>query len=1211
MRPLAHLSSLALLAASATAGFWLSNSESGLQTVAELAMQASAGRLQITQSSGRLSGPLAIAHLRWASPGLKIAIDGLRLDWQPGSLLHGKLTISELSADNLRLDSASSSDITPAPSELRLPLAVDIEKVAIFSFNWNGLLTASALGGRLSSDGLHHQLSDLKASSGHIALSGTASLNGMAPLPLSFSARLDGMLDEHPLQLIIDGHGPLERIALAVKAEQGVSGQARATLTPFAAQSFADAQLELSGIDPAAWFSGAPHAALSVQAHLQPKGDGLVGDFSITNPQAGPLDRQRLPLQHLSGKLNGDGNAMHFEQVHASLSPGSSLSGSGQWQKNELTLTLQATGLDAAALVSRLRPSRLGGSLTATLSSDRQTLHSKLSDPRFALKINAQQAAGTVTLATLELAAGDSLLKAAGELKLKQALAFNLAGELSRFDPSRFIKAPAALINSRFKAQGKLQPQAQLDAHFEISNSRLAGAALTGHGDIRLDWPHLSHADISLSAGSNHLQAKGAHGQAGDALTITIDAPQLAPYGIDGDLSAQLRLAGTAQAPTLSAHAEAKRLRLPGTAQLNGLKLTAEAGGTAHSPLQFDLAIARIDTPEQPARARALHIQASGSNSRHRILGSSEVGSQHQLALSLQGGLDGRQWRGELQEAQISGGRQNLKLSAPAALSLGADGWSLGPAQVAGNDEFNNWQASVQASADRQHLRASLKAHGARLGELSGQLEAGVHSPWSLNAQAPWLANLSSRIDDLGWVAELLGERWKSGGNLRGELKIAGTPAQPVANGQLRGENLVLRLPEQGLHLAHGELDIALSDNLLRVKKLSFDSLLQAPPRALLRSEKTNLAALVERPGKLEISGEMLVDRNKGADRAVLDFKLERLGVYQLPDQWVVVSGDGRLNWQNDTIGIRGKLAADAGYWQLAKTGTPTLSDDVVIKAPNDETPASNLRPKLDLDVSANLGKNFLFNGAGLSSRLSGDIRLRASGHDLPKASGSIRSRDGRFEAYGQQLSIERGILTFQGLIDNPALDIRALRKGQSVEAGVQVSGTAQRPSIRLISDPELPDAEKLAWLILGHGSEQMGAGDATLLLSAASSILGYDSGGVVKQLKNTFRIDEFGIRQGQISDSGSRSQGSRVAGSSIDSSAASGNQILSVGKRLSSNALLSYEQTLGKAESIVKLTVNLTRQISLIGRAGSDNALDIFYTITFGRASPANPVAP
>ena len=44
----------------------------------------------------------------------------------------------------------------------------------------------------------------------------------------------------------------------------------------------------------------------------------------------------------------------------------------------------------------------------------------------------------------------------------------------------------------------------------------------------------------------------------------------------------------------------------------------------------------------------------------------------------------------------------------------------------------------------------------------------------------------------------------------------------------------------------------------------------------------------------------------------------------------------------------------------------------------------------------------------------------------MPRATGTIRTRDGRFDAYGQQLEIERGILSFQGLLDNPAIDARA-----------------------------------------------------------------------------------------------------------------------------------------------------------------------------------------
>lgn len=179
---------------------------------------------------------------------------------------------------------------------------------------------------------------------------------------------------------------------------------------------------------------------------------------------------------------------------------------------------------------------------------------------------------------------------------------------------------------------------------------------------------------------------------------------------------------------------------------------------------------------------------------------------------------------------------------------------------------------------------------------------------------------------------------------------------------------------------------------------------------------------------------------------------------------------------------------------------------------------------------------------------------------------------------------------------------MRAVRKGLAVEPGVQLSGTARKPVVKLISDPDLPDAEKLAWLILGHGPESVGAGDASVLLAAAGGLLGNEAGGLVQQLKRTFALDEFGVRQGNLDGSEARQPGSRVVAASVDTGASTGNQILTVGKRLSNNATLSYEQSLGTAESIVKLSIALTRRLTLVGRAGSNNAVDLFYTLTWGQ---------
>jgi translocation and assembly module TamB len=1215
MRRLALLITVALIG---VAG-WLTTSESGLRALTGLAASASGGRLQIDADSGRLLGTFSLGQVRWTDPEQEIEISGLQVDWSPAALLQGTLRISTLSIEQLHITQLPSSTPTPLPTDLRLPLAVDVEKVSISTLHWGNALTMTDLVAHLGSDGRHHLIDGWRARTAGLALSGNATLDGAAPFALDANAQIAGLLDQRPLAVALTAAGPLERLAVSAVATQGVAGHAEIVLTPFAAAAFANARVQLDDIDPATWQPDAPQARLSIVADVQPQGEGIVGSFGLTNHRPGPLDKQRLPLETLAGTLEWQDGVARFASLHAALPGQGELAGHGEWRADTLTLAFDVRRLQAAQIATMLRSPALNGQISSVLGGERQALNIDLSGAGFRLRAEAIHDAGRVSLPQLRLESGDARLAAQGEIDLAGERRFTAEGELQRFDPSRFGQWPAAQINARLKADGKLSPQPVAEASFVLQDSRLAGQPLSGEGRLAIAWPRIPRLDIRLAAGANRLTAQGAFGQPGDTLTVDVAAPQLGPYGLEGGIDGRLELSGKPDNPRLGISAEAARLGWPGVVRLSGLSLKAELGSAANSPLALRLDVATVDTPEQPGLARAFHLQGEGSNQAHRLSASAELAGDSRLNVVAEGGLsaDRTSWQGTLSEARLNGpdSSRNIVLAAPAPLKLAATGWSLGPARLAGNPL--DWQATVQASADGRQLRATLGARGSRVGLVDGELGAAMRGPWSLDRQARWQGRLKAEVADLGWLGEVIGEGWQSEGRGEGELRLAGTPAAPLVSGYFRGDRLALRLPEQGLHLARGELDVDLQDNRLRINRLGFDSPLQPLPRALRVESRNDLSGLIQKPGRLDITGEMRIDRalagDQGSDSAFLDFRLDRLGAFQLPDQWVAVSGNGRLSWQGGTLGARGKLAVDAGYWQLAPGGTPRLSDDVVVKRPGGEKAKTSLRPKLDLDISTDLGRNFLFHGAGLSSRLVGDLRITAQGRDLPRASGTIRTQGGRFDAYGQKLDIERGILSFNGLLDNPGLDVRALRKGLAVEAGVQIGGTAQKPVVRLVSDPELPDAEKLAWLVLGHGPEQMGAGDATLLLSAAGGLLGNDSGNLIQQMKKTFGFDEFGIRQGAIGDSGGRQATSRVAGgSSVDTTATTGQQILSVGKRLSSNALLSYEQTLGRAEGIVKLTVNLTRQIAVVGRAGSDNALDVFYTITFGRKpATANKVFP
>jgi len=516
-------------------------------------------------------------------------------------------------------------------------------------------------------------------------------------------------------------------------------------------------------------------------------------------------------------------------------------------------------------------------------------------------------------------------------------------------------------------------------------------------------------------------------------------------------------------------------------------------------------------------------------------------------------------------------------------------------------------EARLQASFAAGRLSASVQLRGARLGAISAELTAAggravkgaSGSAPLIDAQAPWQGRLQADVPDLAWLGAWLGEGWQVGGRLHGEMALAGSAARPQFSGQWRGDDLALRALDLGMRLERGEALLEINNDRLLLRRLFFASELAPLPRALRLDSRLDAAALTATPGRITASGELALAGASGAAR--LGVQLDRLGVVQRPDQWVAVSGDGELRLREQTLEVGGKLAVDAGFWSLAPAGRPSLSDDVVLHRANAAPTGSRAQRALKLDLALALGRRFHFRGAGVDARLAGELRIRSDDAGLPRASGSISTLDGRFDAYGQQLEIERGIVNFQGPIDNPGLNLLAVRKNLPVEAGVEVSGTALRPQIRLVSTPTVPDAEKLSWLVLGHPPEQGSGGDSGVLLAAAQTLFGGQDGGVLGQLKHALGV-EFGVSSGQLGGSANVPT-SRVASSTgFGSSQTVNGQIVSVGKRLSSNALLSYEQSLGTTESIVKLTVDLNRQFSIVGRAGSESALDFFWQHSFGR---------
>lgn len=129
-----------------------------------------------------------------------------------------------------------------------------------------------------------------------------------------------------------------------------------------------------------------------------------------------------------------------------------------------------------------------------------------------------------------------------------------------------------------------------------------------------------------------------------------------------------------------------------------------------------------------------------------------------------------------------------------------------------------------------------------------------------------------------------------------------------------------------------------------------------------------------------------------------------------------------------------------------------------------------------------------------------------------------------------------------------------------------------------LYSDPALPDAEKLAWLVLGHGLERGGQQEFALLQLAAGALLSQaQSASLQAQIAEALRIDSFGVRAGE--------------GENL------GTIVVSLGNRLSSRTTLAYEQSLDGLNQVVKVIYQLSPRVRLEAQAGQQSSFDAFYT--------------
>lgn len=449
---------------------------------------------------------------------------------------------------------------------------------------------------------------------------------------------------------------------------------------------------------------------------------------------------------------------------------------------------------------------------------------------------------------------------------------------------------------------------------------------------------------------------------------------------------------------------------------------------------------------------------------------------------------------------------------------------------------------------------------GSTLGRAAGALVVRTtpEATWP-DANAPAEGVLELQIADLGVWGPWLPPGWRLTGAMHASAAMGGRFGAPQLTGELRGDGIGVRNLLQGVDVRDGELQITLLGEKARIEKFAASA----------------------GKGRLALLGEAELGI---APRAELKLQLEQFQLLGRIDRRIVASGDARLRLDRETVALDGSFRVDEGLIDFSRSEAPRLSDDVQVLrdgaqptalAGADSEAARARREAVSLDLRVDLGEHLRIRGRGLDAGLRGELRLTAPRGRL-HVEGSVRTVDGSYRAYRQRLDISRGVLTFNGPIANPQLDIEAVRPNLEVRVGVTVGGTALVPRVRLFSEPEMSDAEKLSWLLRGHASEGPGSGDAALLQAAAAALLAGDEETPLDRLFDVIGLDEFSIRPGDGSGGGT---------------------VVSIGKQLSQRWYVGYERGLNATVGSWQLIYRVAQRFTVRVQSGDSNSIDLIWT--------------
>ncbi len=1159
---------------------WLVTTESGLQWTHERIQQYIPESVSIGRIEGRLIGPITITDFHYHDSSADVISKRATLDWQPLSLIYATININQFHVSNVNIliKQKESSDSNSKIETFSLPIKFKLGNI------------------QLNNISIDHQ--DNKQVIDYISLNATSSYNqlrikklriksGQSDLTAQGFVKLDKAL-HHNLnikwstltgdQLYFEGHGNIRGNLETLYVQHELDKPQKIILNAQVNQPINklewNSKIYASDFDASNIKADWPGIPLTFT--LNASGDLENANYNLNIKDSTNSKTPIIGAMNLNGLIalrddiinvsiksrHSSVQNIHSDfsvkaDIHASsaiiksldissLEGNSRITGNISWEeKVTWDIDINSNGVNPS-IVNAALPSKLNTSLKISGGISNGRIKSKFNNIRMSGILNKQNIILTgnmrledtsLYIDNTKIIAGKSALNLHGMINEKVNLKWNMKSEeLSQLHPD--LKGRLIANGTVKGTRDKPAIQSIIDANM-LSYSQYTTSKL--HAEASLDFADYSKTDVKLKASSIKI-----NNELINNLTINLNPHRLITNIESEKFNALFEFDGKLDPHSITGQLKTANINTKDAGQWSLVK----PADLVIDRTNIDNVIIHLDNTcwiNTSNASACIKMKRQMNNLNGSILANdinlSLLDKKLPVDLQLQG------------KAKLSADFNLIdNQSMNAAITVQLKSGSI--QQVVSKRQTNQWKYKdgyIKLDIDSNGLKASSSIDIDNNDSFRAKLDMPGFNPFTYQSASQLVnGHIELQMSNPDIIEATIPEPVDLEGKMLLNLQLSGYTARPLITGNININNGRLHIPRLGLNIE----DIELKSQNRTDNSIHYSLTAQSGD------------------GKLKITGfnQFNIEQGFPGEMRIVGNDIE---VSNIPEAKVLASPDLTVRINKHSIEVNGNIHVPYAKLQPKDiSSAENISSDVVIVG---EDHANNKPWVVTSNIRLSLGDRVNFYGFGFEGRFGGEVLLQDQPGQSTTATGTLTIPEGRYRAYGQRLDVDYGKIIYTGSpVDNPGLDIRAVRKINEVTAGLTIRGNLKKPRIELFSSPAMGQSDILAYLILG-GPIENASGEEGATMARAALALGLTGGDQLAR-----RIgDRFGFDEMRVETSNNGDQASLV-----------------IGRYLSPKLYVSYGVGLVEALNSVRLRYQISSKWQLKVESGESHGADFLYTI-------------